>query len=1167
MSELNELKTVLSVSGIAGYRAAFQAASEAVGLLGLHQVAMQAITDKLNASQIRQEAQTAVLAESRKQQASSYLAEIYLHESNAAAMASEQAATLQLVQARETLRLEQLLSLQSSIPPEDTELMAETNAAIAAQYGTMATRGGRIRMLQGESDSHSNAANAVAKRVENPTVDDIYAAQKIPALEKVAAANEALVASNAQVAASEQEVAVAASAVSAARSLANSAVAEETALNEEAIASRTHVAVVVAAIDRDLAEKEAERAAAALAADAAIAKADLEVYYARLRLNEATSSSAVTDDIIGESIARVAAEEAVVAAVQTRERVEVEAAAVQAANDLRIQKGVALRIEEQMKLLVIEGALEAQQERVLAADAVYVEMTESLAASEGRLAAALSARTEAEQEASVAGQELAAVDVEVAVAEDAVLSPLILIQVALVAVVAAIAIAGAALAGYIAYLKMTITAEMDLSDSLVNLQMRIRATSDEMHDMENTALSTQMEDMAITGAKSAAIMAELAAANYNVADAQKVAISVGQLQTATGWSQEDSTRAMVLALRVWKLGADDASYAADQLTGAWVNTRLTGAETAKILGAAGNMAKMMGWSMGETVTVLGKLKDTMGNVEGASRPLLMLMQKLYAPTKEVAAKFKEFGLDAADFPQHSKSLIDFISWLQTAKGPVMELVAALGIHGGKLGIALKNLDVDQMRRLAAEWDKAGIAAEYATKRAESLKFMVEQIKAVFFNLKAVLGELYVSKIGEWFESIKVTLEALVQVVQEYQEAQKKAMEAAGEAVRSHADEVKDDANTIINWIVGIISTVWILKDLLITPWDIPADFSKLEKFLKMAEDLKAKIEGTVDATEHATGDKKASDGASDADNAELKRLRDKENELKEKRRRVRESAFGTQGDDMNLTIDIASVDADIARLESKMTKVKSAREAAQAAVANDPSNNPDASAAEDNTAAWENYIKELEFAKKLKLAMESDDAKRYQIESDFAKAKTNALKQEEDAQAALYWSYKKAADAHAGDENDEASKEYLAAADKAATAWKKIDDERRNTEIDTIDKQRQAQESASKASEEERKKALEWMDKMYKKSDDLHKVVQMVIGGQISELVKQQIAGLTGAGLGKEGRLKSVGMVSDRTIYLKLEPTGPLNPSQMSQISNFVVGAIEDAGTRLPIGV
>ena len=193
-----------------------------------------------------------------------------------------------------------------------------------------------------------------------------------------------------------------------------------------------------------------------------------------------------------------------------------------------------------------------------------------------------------------------------------------------------------------------------------------------------------------TAVEVANLMTELGRAGFNPAQINAMTGAVLDLARATGTDATRSAGIMAATLRQFGLDATDAAHAADVLTYAANSTFNTVDGLGESLKYAGPVAKSLGMSLEDTVSILGVL----GNVGIQGSEAGTALRRLAVISAGSGDKLKElFGITNTDAAGNLKPLVDILDEINTvtANMPVAERTEKMAKAFGLLGITSANV--------------------------------------------------------------------------------------------------------------------------------------------------------------------------------------------------------------------------------------------------------------------------------------------------------------------------------------------------------------------------------------------------------------------------------------------------------------------------------------------
>lgn len=196
----------------------------------------------------------------------------------------------------------------------------------------------------------------------------------------------------------------------------------------------------------------------------------------------------------------------------------------------------------------------------------------------------------------------------------------------------------------------------------------------------------------------------------------------------------DAAKTTVNAMKLFKIQGKDSIKVADAFATAANSTTADVSDFALALNQAGSAAKTVGLSFPETITALEALAEVGIKGSDAGTSLKTALVQLASPTslKAVDAA-KELGINVFDAHGNIKSLVDVSKELQTGLGGLTKeqrIAAAttlVGQDGFRALLALYDAGPTKIKKLEAELQKQGTAAEVAKKKQDNLKGSLEQL--------------------------------------------------------------------------------------------------------------------------------------------------------------------------------------------------------------------------------------------------------------------------------------------------------------------------------------------------------------------------------------------------------------------------------------------------------
>lgn len=299
-----------------------------------------------------------------------------------------------------------------------------------------------------------------------------------------------------------------------------------------------------------------------------------------------------------------------------------------------------------------------------------------------------------------------------------------------------VAAAGIGVAG-VAAAKSTLNIGIEYQNQLNTLRAVSGATEDQMKAVGATAkaLGSDLTLPATSAADAAAVMTELAKANFSVDQAQQAA--KGSLQLAAA-AQIDGARAAEIqanAINAYGLEASDAARVADVLANAANASSAEITDVADALSQASAVAANAKISIEDTATVLGILANN--GIKGSDAGTLMksALLALQSPSKQARDAMADLNLTAYDSQGNFVGLRSIFEQLQVAQGDMtqqqyeMATSTLFGSDAARLaGIAAKE-GGEGFDTMAAAIGRQGAAADVAAAKSQGLGGAIEAFKS------------------------------------------------------------------------------------------------------------------------------------------------------------------------------------------------------------------------------------------------------------------------------------------------------------------------------------------------------------------------------------------------------------------------------------------------------
>lgn len=762
-------------------------------------------------------------------------------------------------------------------------------------------------------------------------------------------------------------------------------------------------------------------------------------------------------------------------------------------------------------------------------------------------------------DAHAAANSRAAVSAYLMSAASNALTALLIVETAMFA-------AAAAEAALLAYaLKECIGNAAEFEESMSEVRIKLSATSDEMERLEGLAQSNTMSNLGKSAIDVAQGYAAIADDVRNAAEMQQMMIPIARLSVATNMEMVDASGLMITVLEQWNLTAADSTYVADQLVGAWTKTGLKGDELAAVYEKMGNVAAKLGWTIADVALVSEELADQLGGPEQVGTKLAMVMQKMASPTDAVSEAFAKAGLNINEAMQHAGSASEMIAWLQTGMWTLADATDAFGRRAATAFLALLNIDASKLADAEVAAGKAGEAARVAQEKMTEWKNEVKALKAAITDLAISGGESVMSLSKTWLTALTAVVNGMKLLITQGHDVTNQ--QQADSAAQQQA--VVNAANAIIN----VMQTAG--EAAIRFTYAFMSNLSSLSFFSAEMHSLAVAILEVAYATTWLNFG--AWGPVRDNMLATISGMLDAE-------KKAVSSSYDWAVKFANIMPDDA--DTQVASFKAMMDKIRASipnvvqemfkpADTTPAPSLNGPTRpatlqSNEVDQIQKNVDALDEYLKKLKEAYEVADAGALDEVTKAQIKQAYNERRIAALVQEKQQVLALIAAYDAIpADVMRGKteaEQEELQNQRADAMQKLNDQQKSLDQQIHDAQVEQIQARTDLQKKLLELNEKEREKSAEHMDKMIKRSqelnDHLNKSVQLVIGGQLSKMVTDQVDRLTGAGMDKDRNfLRGVSAQGNNRIVLDLNFTGPISEEMKSEMSSWLVGNIRQSTT------
>ena len=295
--------------------------------------------------------------------------------------------------------------------------------------------------------------------------------------------------------------------------------------------------------------------------------------------------------------------------------------------------------------------------------------------------------------------------------------------------------------------KSVIDQGLDFSKGLNAIQGASSATGDQMKQVraEANALGSDLTLVGTTASGAVNAMTALVKGGLDLDQAMTAARGTIQLATAAQIDEAAAAEIQAKALTMFNLKAGDATRVADVLAATTMAVPGTLNDTAQALENAGATAAAFGYSLEETVGILGTFIK--GGLDGpeAGYALNTMMLALVNPSKEASTAIEVLGMKLRDTEGHLVGARDMIAQLSEAQGRLnpaefeQAMAALFGTRGIRGAAIAGQQGVEIFDQLTGLFSKGGQAAQLAAANMQGLPGILEKMSN---TASAVKGQFY-----------------------------------------------------------------------------------------------------------------------------------------------------------------------------------------------------------------------------------------------------------------------------------------------------------------------------------------------------------------------------------------------------------------------------------------
>ncbi|MCW2573490.1 MAG: Phage-related tail protein, partial [Frankiales bacterium] len=218
--------------------------------------------------------------------------------------------------------------------------------------------------------------------------------------------------------------------------------------------------------------------------------------------------------------------------------------------------------------------------------------------------------------------------------------------------------------------------------------------------------------------------------------------SAGELDLA------DASKYTVNALKLFKMGGDQATHVADALATAANTTTADVQDFGMALTQGGGAAKSAGYSFDQTVTILEALAEVGVKNSDAGTSMKAALLQLVGPTKKQAEASKKAGLSFLDQHGSMKSVTAISEMLRAKTGDMTKaqrtalFQTLAGTDGFRTLLALYDAGPAKLSKLEQANKRQGVAAQVSAEKQDNLKGKWENFTGSIETAAIVIGDKF-----------------------------------------------------------------------------------------------------------------------------------------------------------------------------------------------------------------------------------------------------------------------------------------------------------------------------------------------------------------------------------------------------------------------------------------
>lgn len=217
------------------------------------------------------------------------------------------------------------------------------------------------------------------------------------------------------------------------------------------------------------------------------------------------------------------------------------------------------------------------------------------------------------------------------------------------------------------------------------------------------------------------------------------------------------------AMNIFKLSANDAAQAVDQMTGVTIASKFGAQDYALALAQGGAMAKTAGLSFTDFNTSIAAISNAFASGSDAGTSFKVFLQNLVPKSDEAAAMMEEIGFSAYDATGKLRSMRDIADNLSHSIAGMSDeqrnntLTTIFGTDAMRAAAMIAEQGAEGFDKYAASIAKTS-SAEQAKTRLDNLSGSMERLKGTIDVMMTNLGEVLGAKLRPVIDGLNNALQ-------------------------------------------------------------------------------------------------------------------------------------------------------------------------------------------------------------------------------------------------------------------------------------------------------------------------------------------------------------------------------------------------------------------------